>query len=122
MTSHSVGGSSPTGAKLSERTCLGSTDDRSGGSIKLLIISSNKLKIVVGNDISVGFLAGEDDWVNDDDDGFCFLKYGGMVVVVVIGLLGVVGFGFSSILTAEMVNGGGGECLDKVGGERMGFR
>ena len=49
ITSHSVGGSSSTGAKLLDRTCLGSTEGRIGGSMKLFMISSNVLKINVDN-------------------------------------------------------------------------
>ncbi|KAL4385584.1 hypothetical protein GQ457_15G007830 [Hibiscus cannabinus] len=56
-TAHGVGGSSSTGAKLWERTCLGSTEGRSGGSMKLFMMSSNVLKIVVDNFGSTLFLA-----------------------------------------------------------------
>lgn len=54
MTSHSVGGSSSTGAKLLERTCFGSTEGLRGGSMKLLMMVSNELKIKAGRDCSVG--------------------------------------------------------------------
>lgn len=57
-TSHSVGGSSSTGAKLLERTYLGSTEDLRGGSMKVFTKSSNALKITEGNDGSRGFLEG----------------------------------------------------------------
>lgn len=46
ITSHSVGGSSLTGAKLPESTRLGSNAGRRGGSIKLLIMSSNVSNIL----------------------------------------------------------------------------
>ena len=40
-----MGGSSSTGAKFEERTYLGSTEERCGGSMKLLMTSSNALKM-----------------------------------------------------------------------------
>lgn len=52
MISHSVGGSSFTGAKFCDNTCLGSTEGFSGGSMKLLMMSSNALKISAGTDSS----------------------------------------------------------------------
>ena len=42
--SHSVGGSSSTGAKLSERKDLGSVDARVGGSMNVLMKSSNVVR------------------------------------------------------------------------------
>lgn len=59
MISHSVGGSSSTGAKLLERTCFGSTEGRSGGSMKLFMMSSKALKITAGSVGSVPFFAAE---------------------------------------------------------------
>lgn len=48
MTSHSVGGSSSTGAKLSESVNLGSTEGLLGGSMKVFTMLSNALKRVAG--------------------------------------------------------------------------
>lgn len=49
---HSVGGSSSrTGAKLSERTCFGSTEGRDGGSINVLMTSSMVVKRAVARDV-----------------------------------------------------------------------
>jgi hypothetical protein len=54
MTGQRVGGSSSTGAKLSERTWRGSTDGRSaGGSMKMFIMSSRALQNAIGNDRGV---------------------------------------------------------------------
>lgn len=58
ITWHSVGGSSSTGAKLSDKTCLGSTAGLFGGSMKLFMMSSNALKIVVERDGAGGGAVG----------------------------------------------------------------
>lgn len=60
-TSHSVGGSSSTGAKLSESTCLGSTKYFRGGSMKLLMISSHAFNTIFGIVGSARFLGKYDD-------------------------------------------------------------
>lgn len=52
---HSVGGSSFTGAKFCDNTWRGSTEGFSGGSMKLLIMSSNAFSISVGTHGSVIF-------------------------------------------------------------------
>ena len=56
MISHSVGGSSFTGAKFWDSTCFGSTEGFSGGSMKLLMTLSNALKISAGTDSSAVLL------------------------------------------------------------------
>ena len=48
MTSHSVGGSSWTGAKFCDNTWRGSMEGLSGGSMKLLMMSSNAFSISAG--------------------------------------------------------------------------
>lgn len=60
-TLHSVGGSSSTGAKLSESTCLGSTEYLRGGSMKLLMMSSHAFNMIVGIVGSARFLGKYDD-------------------------------------------------------------
>lgn len=61
MISQSVGGSSSrTGAKLSERTCFGSTEGRDGGSMNVLITSSTVVKRAVARVISGRGFAGEE--------------------------------------------------------------
>lgn len=55
-TSHSVGGSSSTGAKFPESTVLGSSDGLIGGSRKFIMISSSALNISVGNERLSSFL------------------------------------------------------------------
>ncbi|PON44655.1 hypothetical protein PanWU01x14_265350 [Parasponia andersonii] len=98
-----------TGAKLSERTCLGSTEGRSGGSMKLLMMSSKAVKSAPG---SVGGLclrgrtSDEDEEEEDDDDDELGLRGGEVgVVLTVVGPVVVVveeEEGLSSILTEEM--------------------
>ena len=104
MTAHSVGGSSSmTGAKLSERTCFGSTEGRSGGSMKLLMMPSKALKMAPGSVVGdigrrllivvvvvVVLVLMSRDWGEDTGGG----------VVVVSGIVVVEG-GFSSILTED---------------------
>lgn len=102
MTSHFVGGSSSTGEKLWESVCFGSTEGLRGGSMNVLTMLSNALKIAAGID-GVGGCCG---CCRGGDSvvflGFCLyvggLEVGFLVVVVVV----VVDFGFSSILTEEM--------------------
>lgn len=53
-TGHLVGESSPTGAKLLERTWLGSTERRVGGSMYVFMKSSMALKRFAGNDVFTG--------------------------------------------------------------------
>lgn len=61
MISHSVGGSSSrTGAKLSERTCFGSTEGRDGGSINVLMTSSMVVKRAVARDVCCRGFAGDE--------------------------------------------------------------
>lgn len=60
ITSHCAGGSSSTGAKLPDKTRLGSTEGRIGGSMKLFMMSSNVLKINVENFGSALFFAATD--------------------------------------------------------------
>lgn len=61
MISQSVGGSSSrTGAKLSERTCFGSTEGRDGGSINVLITSSKVVNKAVARFISGRCFAGDE--------------------------------------------------------------
>lgn len=77
MTSHSVGGSSSTGAKLSARIYRGSTEGLIGGFMKLLIKSSKALNNLAGRDGSTRLveetlaIAGEggDRRGKDDGDG-----------------------------------------------------
>lgn len=109
ITLHSVGGSSlSTGAKFWERTCFGSTDGLIGGSMKVLIMSSNALKISAGSD---GSTFDDDD---DDDlmeDGVWDVVFGGGVVEVEMGcvvFVVVVCWGFSSILTLRIGDNDGG--------------
>lgn len=102
MTAHSVGGSSPmTGAKLSERTRFGSTEGRSGGSMKLLMMPSKALKMAPGSVVGdigrrllivvvVVLVLMSRDWGEDTGGGG----------VVVFGIAVVEG-GFSSILTED---------------------
>lgn len=51
------------GAKLSERTCFGSTEGRDGGSINVLITSSTVVNKAVAKFISGRSLAGDDESV-----------------------------------------------------------
>lgn len=61
MISQAVGGSSSrTGAKLSERTCFGSTEGRDGGSINVLMTSSTAVKRAVAKVISGRCFAGDE--------------------------------------------------------------
>jgi len=61
MISQSVGGSSSrTGAKLSERTCFGSTEGREGGSMNVLITSSTVVKRAVARVISGRSFGGDE--------------------------------------------------------------
>lgn len=97
ITSHCVGGSSSIGAKLLDKTCLGSTEERIGGSMKLLMMSSNVLKINVdnfGSTVLLFFAATDIDALISSFG--CVL--GDWVRVVVLEVVG----GFSSILTEEM--------------------
>lgn len=108
ITSHSVGGSSSTGAKLSLSTYLGSTDGRSGGSMKLLMTPSNTLNIMLGWFDSTTRLSFAGDFLVD---GVGFVAAGKVVVDDVGRVLLVVGLvvefcGFSSILTDDTLREG----------------
>ena len=119
ITLHSVGGSSlGTGAKFWERTCFGSTDGLTGGSMKVLIMSSNALKISAGTDGSTFLFVDCKEFEDDDDlmeDGVWEVVFGGGVVEVEMScvVFGVwVCWGFSSILTLRIGDddvGGGGD-------------
>lgn len=129
MISQSVGGSSSTGAKFCERTCLGSTEGLMGGSMKLLIMLSIALKIAAGSEGSGGdFLADVGGFVETADfggggGGWVFGGKGDVMVVVVL-VVGI--WGFSSILTEETlrIEGDGGVKVDlgvEMVGERKSF-
>ena len=119
ITLHSVGGSSlGTGAKFWERTCFGSTDGLTGGSMKVLIMSSNALKISAGTDGSTFLFVDCKEFEDDDDlmeDGVWEVVFGGGVVEVEMGCVVFVVWvcwGFSSILTLRIGDddaGGGGD-------------
>ena len=119
ITLHSVGGSSlSTGAKFWERTCFGSTDGLTGGSMKVLIMSSNALKISAGTDGSTFLFVDCKEFEDDDDlmeDGVWEVVFGGGVVEVEMGCVVFVVWvcwGFSSILTLRIGDddaGGGGD-------------
>ena len=115
ITLHSVGGSSlSTGAKFWERTCFGSTDGLTGGSMKVLIMSSNALKISAGTDGSTFLFVDCKEFEDDDDlteDGVWDVVFGGGVVEVEMGcvvFVVVVCWGFSSILTLRIGDNDGG--------------
>ena len=114
ITLHSVGGSSlGTGAKFWERTCFGSTDGLTGGSMKVLIMSSNALKISAGTDGSTFLFVDCKEFEDDDlmEDGVWEVVFGGGVVEVEMGcvVFGVwVCWGFSSILTLRIGDNDGG--------------
>ena len=116
ITLHSVGGSSlSTGAKFWERTCFGSTDGLIGGSMKVLIMSSNALKTSAGTDGSTFLFVDCKEFEDDDlmEDGVWDVVFVGGVVEVEMGcVVFVVGvcWGFSSILTLRIGDddGGGG--------------
>nr|GLL48744.1 hypothetical protein VIGAN_10135300 [Ipomoea trifida] len=106
-TSHSVGGSSSTGAKFADKTWRGSTDCRTGGSMKVLMNSSKPLNIRVGNETSAGGLR---------DTAVVFLGGGGFRVCsgscsAGRGVCFVVVTVFSSILTDETLR------IVRLGGE-----
>ncbi|KAJ6918685.1 hypothetical protein NC651_012827 [Populus alba x Populus x berolinensis] len=110
ITSHSVGGSSSTGAKLSLSTYLGSTDGRSGGSMKLLMTSSSTLNIIVGWFGSTTRLSFAGDFLAVDDfvaGGKAVVDDAGREVPLVVGLVIELRV-FSSILTDDTMRGGGG--------------
>lgn len=114
ITLHSVGGSSlSTGAKFWERTCFGSTDGLIGGSMKVLIISSNALKNSAGTDGSTFLFVDCKEFEDDDlmEDGVWDVVFGGGVVEVEMGcvvFVVVVCWGFSSILTLRIGDNDGG--------------
>ena len=106
MISHCVGGSSSrTGAKFWDKTCLGSTDGFIGGSMKVLMMSSNVLNSSAGSDDVCGFLRL---WVV----GGVGRVFVGGVVVVVLSVWDCDVWGFSLVLMDEMLNGG----VEVVGG------
>ncbi len=109
ITSHSVGGSSSTGAKLSLSTYLGSTDGRSGGSMKLLMTLSNTLKIMAGWFGSTTRLSFAGDFLVDGVDfvgaGKVVVDDAGRGVLLVVGFV-VEFWGFSSILTDDTLREG----------------
>lgn len=110
MTSHSVGGNSSTGAKLSARTYRGSTDGLTGGFMKLLIRSSNALKNLAGKDGSSRVVEGP----------FAIAGGGGRrgdgeSAFVLFTVLGV-----SSVKTDVMAIEKGGREVE-IGGERRRF-
>ncbi|BAT99829.1 hypothetical protein VIGAN_10135300 [Vigna angularis var. angularis] len=94
---HSVGGSSSTGAKFWDRTCLGSKEGLSGGSMKLLMMLSNAFSISAAGAHEFVFLFSSSRCcgvVLMDGTGFVFgvvVDGGGRVVV----------WGFSSVLTVD---------------------
>lgn len=69
-TSHSVGGSSSTGAKLSERVNFGSTEGLIGGSMNVFTMLSKALKIAAGRE-------------GGGNGGCCCGKVGGALLGVV---------------------------------------
>ncbi|PON83794.1 hypothetical protein TorRG33x02_203450 [Trema orientale] len=93
-----------TGAKLSERTRLGSTEGRSGGSMKLLMMSSKALKSAPGSVGGLGLRCRTSDEEEEDDDDELGLRGGevGVVLTVVRVVVVVEEEGLSSILTEEM--------------------
>lgn len=87
-----------TGAKLSERTRFGSTEGRSGGSMKLLMRSSKALKSAPAGSVVDG--CGRDEEELEDKGGGDELGF--LTVVLGGGGAAVAAEGLSSILTEEI--------------------